>query len=100
MRRKRIMLEVALIKLCTPAMETKQDTILRADPCGGRKSGKKAWRASANMQGQIVYVTETGADRGGSVINGNTEGNLQALVRKTANSDAIPRRTGSRKILE
>ena len=71
-----------MIKLCTPAMETKQDTILERIRAVEEKV-EKSMEASANMQGQIVYVNGDGAQiAGGSVINGNTEGNLQALVRR------------------
>lgn len=63
----------------------------RADPCGGRKSGK-SMEASANMQGQIVYVNGDGAQiAGGSVINGNTEGNFAgARAQRPQIPDAIP----------
>ena len=88
---KRIMLEVALIKLCTPAMETKQDTILARIRAVEEKV-EKSMEASANMQGQIVYVNGDGAQiAGGSVINGNTEGNFAgARAQRPQIPDAIP----------
>ena len=88
---KRIMLEVALIKLCTPAMETKQDTILERIRAVEEKV-EKSMEASANMQGQIVYVNGDGAQiAGGSVINGNTEGNFAgARAQRPQIPDAIP----------
>lgn len=48
--------------------------------------------ASANMQGQIVYVNGDGAQiAGGSVINGNTEGNFAgARAQRPQIPDAIP----------
>ena len=52
---------------------------------------EKSMEASANMQGQIVYVNGDGAQiAGGSVINGNTEGNCRRSCAETANPDAIP----------
>ena len=88
---KRIMLEVALIKLCTPAMETKQDTILERIRAVEEKV-EKSMEASANMQGQIVYVNGDGAQiAGGSVINGNTEGVFAgARAQRPQIPDAIP----------
>ena len=88
---KRIMLEVALIKLCTPAMETKQDTILERIRAVEEKV-EKSMEASANMQGQIVYVNGDGAQiAGGSVINGNTEGDFAgARAQRPQIPDAIP----------
>ena len=80
-----------MIKLCTPAMETKQDTILERIRAVDEKV-EKSMEASANMQGQIVYVNGDGAQiAGGSVINGNTEGNFAgARAQRPQIPDAIP----------
>lgn len=53
---------------------------------------EKSMEASANMQGQIVYVNGDGAQiAGGSVINGNTEGNFAgARAQRPQIPDAIP----------
>lgn len=48
---KRIMLEVALIKLCTPAMETKQDTILERIRAVEEKV-EKAWKLQQICRGR------------------------------------------------
>ena len=73
---KRIMLEVALIKLCTPAMEEKPDSLLDRIRAVEAKV-EKGMEAASNMQGQIVYVNGDGAQiSGGTVINGNAAGNL------------------------
>ena len=52
---KRVMLEAALIKLCTPAMEVDQDTLLDRIRAVEEKLEKGA-EAAANTQERIVYV--------------------------------------------
>lgn len=81
---KRIMLEVALIKLCTPAMEVKQDAILDRIRAVEEKV-EKSIEAAANMKGQVVYVNGDGAQiAGGSVINGNAAGNFAGALNSGA----------------
>ena len=52
---KRVMLEAALIKLCTPAMEVDQDTLLDRIRAVEEKL-EKGEEAAANTQERIVYV--------------------------------------------
>ncbi|OUP80656.1 DNA polymerase III subunit gamma/tau [Lachnoclostridium sp. An169] len=54
---KRVLLEVALIKLCTPAMETSQDALLDRI----RAVEEKVDKAAENMQERVVYVNGDGA---------------------------------------
>ena len=56
---KRVMLEVALIKLCTPAMEPDQDTLLDRIRAVEEKV-EKGMDAAANVQERIVYVNADG----------------------------------------
>ena len=56
---KRVMLEVALIKLCTPAMEPDQDTLLDRIRAVEEKV-EKGMTAAANAQERIVYVNSDG----------------------------------------
>ena len=88
---KRILVEIALIKLCKPEMETDQEAVLDRIRQVEEKV-EKSMEASANMQGQIVYVNGDGAQiAGGSVINGNTEGNFAgARAQRPQIPDAIP----------
>ena len=61
---KRVMLEVALIKLCTPAMEPDQDSLL--DRIRAVEDKVEQGIASAgNVQERIVYVNGDGADGAG-----------------------------------
>ena len=57
---KRVMLEAALIRLCTPAMETAPDTILDRIRAVEEKLEKGA-DAAANAQERIVYVNADSA---------------------------------------
>ena len=52
---KRVMLEVALIKLCTPAMEPDQDSLLERIRAIEEKV-EKGMEAAANVQERVVYV--------------------------------------------
>ena len=54
---KRVMLEVALIKLCTPAMETKQDSLLDRIRAVEEKV-EKGLEAAASMSERVVYVND------------------------------------------
>ena len=59
---KRVMLEVALIKLCTPAMETDQDSLLDRIRAVEEKV-EKGLEAAANEGERVVYVNgDGGAD--------------------------------------
>ena len=58
---KRVMLEVALIKLCTPAMESNQDSLLDRIRAVEEKV-EKGIEASGNVQQRVVYVN--GGDAG------------------------------------
>ena len=59
---KRVMLEVALIKLCTPAMETDQDSLLDRIRAVEEKV-EKGLEAAANAGERVVYVNgDGGAD--------------------------------------
>ena len=60
---KRVMLEVALIKLCTPAMEPDQDTLLDRIRAVEEKV-EKGMAAAANAQERIVYVNADGVPGG------------------------------------
>ena len=56
---KRVMLEVALIKLCTPAMETNQDSLLERIRAVEEKV-EQGIAAAGSMQEKIVYVNGSG----------------------------------------
>ena len=56
---KRVMLEVALIKLCTPAMETNQDSLLERIRAVEEKVDQGI-AAAGSMQEKIVYVNGSG----------------------------------------
>ena len=59
---KRVMLEVALIKLCTPAMETDQDSLLDRIRAVEEKV-EKGLEAAANAGERVVYLSgDGGAD--------------------------------------
>ena len=60
---KRVMLEVALIKLCTPAMEPDKDTLLDRIRAVEEKV-EKGMAAAANAQERIVYVNADGVPGG------------------------------------
>ena len=59
---KRVMLEVALIKLCTPAMETKQDSLLDRIRAVEEKV-EKGLEAAASMSERMVYVNDAAPDQ-------------------------------------
>ena len=59
---KRVMLEVALIKLCTPAMETKQDSLLDRIRAVEEKV-EKGLEAAASMSERVVYVNDAAPDQ-------------------------------------
>ncbi len=59
----RVMLEVALIKLCTPAMEPDKDTLLDRI-CAVEEKVEKGMAAAANAQERIVYVNADGVPGG------------------------------------
>ena len=58
---KRVMLEVALIKLCTPSMETTQDSLLDRIRAVEEKL-ERGIEAAAGAQERVVYVTGSGND--------------------------------------
>ena len=62
---KRVMLEVALIKLCTPAMEPDQDTLLERIRAVEEKV-EKGIEAAADMKERIVYAGGTPSGEGGA----------------------------------
>ncbi|HIX48821.1 MAG TPA: DNA polymerase III subunit gamma/tau [Candidatus Mediterraneibacter caccavium] len=70
---KRVMLEVALIKLCTPAMEPDQDTLLERIRAVEEKV-EKGIEAAADMKDRIVYVNGDGIPGGGESYPGGTAG--------------------------
>ena len=75
---KRVMLEVALIKLCTPAMETNQDSLLERIRAVEEKV-EQGIAAAGIMQEKIVYV------------NGNGEGEAAGKAQKRPElPNAIP----------
>ena len=61
---KRVMLEVALIKLCTPAMEPDQDTLLERIRAVEEKV-EKGIEAAADMKERIVYAGGTPSGEAG-----------------------------------
>ena len=61
---KRVMLEVALIKLCTPAMEPDQDSLLDRIRAVEDKV-EQGIVSAGNVQERIVYVNGDGADGAG-----------------------------------
>lgn len=68
---KRVMLEAALIKLCTPAMESDQDTLLDRIRAVEEKV-EKGIDAAANVQERIVYVNSDGTPGRGFPGGGNS----------------------------
>ena len=60
---KRVMLEVALIKMCTPAMESSQDSLLDRIRAVEDKVDK-GLEAMANAPGKVVYVNGDGSHDG------------------------------------
>ena len=60
---KRVMLEVALIKMCTPAMESTQDSLLDRIRAVEDKVDK-GLEAMANAPGKVVYVNGDGSHDG------------------------------------
>ena len=58
---KRVMLEVALIKLCTPSMETTQDSLLDRIRAVEEKL-ERGIEAAAGAQERVVYVNGSGND--------------------------------------
>ena len=75
---KRVMLEVALIKLCTPAMETNQDSLLERIRAVEEKV-EQGIAAAGSMQEKIVYV------------NGSREGEAAGKAQKRPElPNAIP----------
>ena len=92
---KRVMLEVALIKLCTPAMESSQDSLLDRIRVVEEKV-EKGIEAAAAMQARGIYGNdpgEAGYMQGAASFGGNSEyagsGSGNAGVRP-ALPDAIP----------
>lgn len=76
---KRVLLEVALIKLCTPAMETEQDSLLDRI----RSVEEKVEKGLENPSGErIVYVNGSGA--------GDTGEGRDSYAQKPELPDAIP----------
>lgn len=59
---KRVMLEVALIKLCIPAMETKQDSLLDRIRAVEEKV-EKGLEAAASVSERVVYVNDAASDQ-------------------------------------
>ena len=80
---KRVMLEVALIKLCTPAMETSQDTLLDRI----RAVEEKVEKGIQAAPDRVVYVN--GGDGGESGHPGGSYGQGQS-VPKPELPNAIP----------
>ena len=66
---KRVMLEVALIKLCAPAMEPDQDTLLERIRAVEEKV-EKGIEAAADMKERVVYVNDDGIPRDGESCPG------------------------------
>ena len=66
---KRVLLEVALIKLCTPAMETGQDALLDRIRAVEDKV-EKGLAAAADMPQRVVYVNGDDASLSGSGVAG------------------------------
>ena len=67
---KRVLLEVALIKLCTPAMETGQDVLLDRIRAVEDKV-EKGLAAAADMPQRVVYVNGDDASSSGSGVAGS-----------------------------
>ena len=67
---KRVLLEVALIKLCTPAMETGQDALLDRIRAVEDKV-EKGLAAAADMPQRVVYVNGDNASTSGSGVAGS-----------------------------
>lgn len=67
---KRVLLEVALIKLCTPAMETGQDALLDRIRAVEDKV-EKGLAAAADMPQRVVYVNGDDASSSGSGVAGS-----------------------------
>ena len=88
---KRVMLEVALIKLCTPAMETKQDTLLDRIRAVEEKV-EKGIEAAASMQERVVYVNGDGIQGNGyeSGFPGGPGGGAPGRGPKPELPNAIP----------
>ena len=78
---KRVMLEAALIKLCTPAMEADQDTLLDRIRAVEEKL-EKGIDAAANTRERIVYVNADGIP--------SSEGAYDPAGRKPEFPNAIP----------
>ncbi len=78
---KRVMLEVALIKLCTPAMEPDQDSILDRIRAVEDKV-EQSIISAANVQERIVYVNGDGSE-GAEYSSGRA-------VKKPELSNAVP----------
>ena len=79
---KRVLLEVALIKLCTPAMETGQDALLDRIRAVEEKV-EKGLAAAADMPQRVVYVNGDDASSSGSGVVGSRKA-------KTELPNAIP----------
>ena len=77
---KRVLLEVALIKLCTPAMETGQDSLL--DRIRAVEEKLENGLASAEVRERVVYVNGDGqaGDISGAGTAGRTKPELPAAI--------------------
>ena len=76
---KRVMLEVALIKLCTPAMEPDQDSLLERIRAVEEKV-EKGMEAAANMQERVVYVNDGAGSGSGSSLERREKPQLPSAV--------------------
>lgn len=76
---KRVMLEVALIKLCTPAMEPDQDSLLERIRAVEEKV-EKGMEAAANVQERVVYVNDGSGSSSGSSLGGREKLKLPSAV--------------------
>ena len=83
---KRVMLEVALIKLCTPAMETEQDSLLDRIRAVEEKV-EKGLEAAAAAGERVVYVN---GDGGPSGYPGEGAGSQSAVRKRPELPNAIP----------
>ena len=89
---KRVMLEVALIKLCTPAMEPDQDSLLDRIRAVEDKV-EQGIVSAGNVQERIVYVNGDGADSAGYSGASGYEGAGRAgghAVKRPELPNAIP----------
>ncbi len=90
---KRVLLEVALIKLCRPAMETRQDCASGPDSGGGEAVGGRSNAAAGTSRpgSWRVFIGRVGRTSGGKDTGSETPASQGIKRRRKSSGERLPR---------